>query len=424
RSAAYIAVIIYISSIYFNIISGLFILPDSPQNFFVLFSLSFLLPSITVKEPSAQDLRNIIFFGLFTGLAFLSKYQSLFLWFGAGLYILFHNRIWLKKPTLYLSVLVTLILMIPVIYWNYKNHFISFTYHGSRIGLSGGPVNLVYFLQFNAGQFFYQNPVLSVIYIITLFKIFMRERQNITGLNLALLYLGIPLIVVFTFLSLFRNTLPHWSGPAFICLIILSSNYLSEAYVKRRNSTVGILTAAALTFIFVLILGTIQIKTGIIGLQKDPDPAYPGKNDFTLDMFGWKQAKEKFSGFLRKEGIPENEHSRLAIVTDNWFQAAHLDYYVAYPLNIKLLALGRIERIHKYFWIDKERIIRKSDRVFYITDSRNYHDPVKFSSCFSGIVPKDTLIISRNKKPVKYIFIYDLAGLKCDSILYSPDPGF
>ncbi len=422
--AAYIAVIIYVSSIYFNLISGLFILPDSPQNFFILLSLTFLLPSLTSREPSARDLRNIVLFGLFTGLAFLSKYQSLFLWLGAGLYILFHNRTWMKKPALYISILFTLVLMVPVIYWNYINDFISFTYHGGRVGLSGNSINLVYFLRFNAGQFFYQNPILSVIYLVSLYRIIFRPGQNISEVNLALLYLGIPLIAIFTFFSLFRNTLPHWSGPAFICLIMLSSSYLSDVFDKRKRLIKGALSSAALIFVFVLLLGTVQIKTGLIKLQKDYESAYPGKNDFTLDMYGWKQAREEFSGFLQQKGISENEHERLAIITDNWFPAAHLDYYVAYPLKIKLLALGKIERIHKYYWINKKRRLRISDRIFYITDSRNYDPPEKLARCFSGIVPDDTLIISRNRKTVKKIFIYDLTGLKCDSSLYSPDPGF
>ena len=72
-------------------------------------------------------------------------------------------------------------------------------------------------------------------------------------------------------------------------------------------------------------------------------------------MFGWKQSREKFAEFLVKEGISGNDHQHLAIISNNWFPAAHLDYYIAHPLNIKLIALGNIERIHKYYWINKTR---------------------------------------------------------------------
>jgi hypothetical protein len=424
RLAARFAVVMYVSSFYFNIISGLFILPDAPLMFFVLLSLNFLLPSVTARNPSGKDLYNIVIFGLFAGLAFLSKYHSLFLWFGTGLYILNHNRIWIKKPALYISVLVTLILSIPVIYWNIKNDFISFTFHGNRIGLFNNPINLLSFLQFSIGQFLYQNPFLSVIYTIALFKILRKKKHEITEINTLLLYSGLPLILLFMFFSLFNKTLPHWTGPAFICLIILSSEYLAVIYNKRKGIIISTLSAATMIFVTVLILGVFQIKTGILYPGNESGPVYPGKNDFTLDMFGWKQAKEKFVNFLAKEGISVNDHSHLAIVSDNWFPAAHLDYYIAHPLNIKLVALGSIEKIHKYYWINKTRRINETDRIFYITDSRNYTGPEHFAGCFSTIIPKDTLSIERGYKSVKYIYIYEMVDFKCDTTMNSLHPGF
>ncbi len=417
RQSAWFAVLMYISSFYFNIISGLFILPDTPQVFFVLLALFFLLPSITSSSPTKKDIYKMLLFGLFTGLAFLSKYHSLFLWFGAGLYILFHNRVWLKKPALYISLLITIILMIPVFYWNYKNDFISFTYHENRIGLFNNHLNFLSFLQFNLGQIFYQNPILFTIYTLALLKALSNLKHKIKRINLLLLYCGIPLIFVFTLSSLFHNTLPHWTGPAFICLLILSSEYLADAYNKKSKRVIWTLSASIALFLLVLVTGTLQVKLGIITLPSDSASVYPGKNDFTLDMYGWKQSGEKFEDFLRKEGITDNEHSQIAIISDNWFPAAHIDYYIAHPLGIRLLALGSIQNIHKYYWINKTRKLKDSDRIFYITDSRNYHGPEKFKKYFRTIIPEDTLIITRNHKPVKYVYIYDMVDLRSDSSL-------
>jgi hypothetical protein len=414
----------YICSIYFNIIAGLFILPDTPQIFFILLALSTLLPTVTISNPGTKDDLNFVLFGLFTGLAFLSKYHSLFLWFGAGSYILFHNRIWFKRPAFYISILVTIILMIPVIYWNIRNNFISFAFQGSRIGLFHNSLNLKSFTQFNIGQFLYQNPVLYAIYTITLYQIFRKRKKGISEIDLILLYCGIPLILGFTILSLFRSTLPHWTGPAFICLIVLASEYLADIYDKKSKLVYRSLSVATAIFILTLTSGAFFINHGVIEKRSEDFGVRLGKNDFTLDMYGWKQAKEKFAQFLTKEGISENKYPDLAIVSDKWFPAAHLDYYIAYPLNIRLFAFGGIEKIHKYYWINKKRNLKKTDRILYLTDSRNFHSPSEFAGFFNEIIPMDTLIIDRNHKPVKYIYIYDMVGLKSDTILNSLHPVF
>ena len=417
QQAAIIAVLLFTSSFYFNIISGLFILPDTPQIFFVLLSLYFGIPAVTEDNFSKKANYYFILFGLFAGLAFLSKYHSLFLWFGFGMYILFHKRMWLKNPAFYLSILTTLILMIPVIYWNINNNFISFTYHESRLGLFSGAVNIISFLRFNFGQFFYQNPILFVIFIFTLKSLFLKRRAEVSQVNILLVYLSLPLIFIFTLSSLFKNTLPHWTGPAFIGLIMLSSEWLAEIYLKSRGKVLYTLAAANLLVFIVLIAGTIQINYGIFKMAgAGSDPTRIGKNDFTLDMYGWKQAKVKFGQFLSESGIANKDHQKVKIISAKWFPAAHLDFYIAHPLNIDLIALGNLENIHKYYWINQSRKIRPQDKVYFITTSQQYSDPVLLKKYFDQIIPRDTLHIERNGITVKNLFIYEMFGLNIDSI--------
>jgi hypothetical protein len=414
--AAFISILLFTASFYFNIVSGLFILPDTPQVFFILVALSFGLSSIIKKEPSKKDEIRIMLFGLFTGLAFLSKYHSLFLWLGFGIFILLHNRVWLRRPSLYISVLITLITMIPVIYWNIENNFISFTFHESRIGLLHSHLNPVSFIQFNSGQFFYQNPVLFIVYILALISVFRTKTKEIPDLSLLLVYLSVPMIAIFTLFSLFRNTLPHWTGPVFICLIILSSEWLADLYKKREKRVINTLVFSNLLFVIILIAGTIQIRYGVLlPADKNRDPTRLGRNDFTLDMYGWKQSGKEFNMFLEKEGITSIDHNRVKIISNKWFPAAHIDFYMAHPLKIDLIVLSDIEAAHKYKWINKTRHISVSDRVYFITSSQQFFPPVNFGSCFEEIIPKDTLHIHRCGVEVKNLFIYEMKGFKADS---------
>lgn len=415
--AAFISTLLFTSSFYFNIISGLFILPDTPQIFFVLIALYFGLPAVINQNPAKNEDYNMLLFGLFAGLAFLSKYHSLFLWAGFGLYILFNNPTWLRKTSFYISILITLLTMIPVLFWNMENNFISFTFHENRVGLFNSHLNINSFLQFMAGQFFYQNPVLFVVFILSVLRILMNKDRDKKQLNSVLLWLALPMILVFSFLSLFRSALPHWSGPAFICLIIPASSWLSDLYDKKRRIVFNTILFSNLLFILVILAGTIQVTYGnILPMDKNPDPVNLGKNDFTLDMYGWRQAGEKFGRFLEKEKITEPYGEKVKIISNKWFPAAHLDFYVAHPLNIDLLVPSGLEAAHKYYWINKNRRIDQDDKVYFITSSQNYFSPDGFGPLFKEIIPKDTLPIIRNHKVVKNLFIYEMKGYRPDTI--------
>ena len=407
--AAYISSFLFTASIYLNVICGLFILPDTPQMFFVMLALMFGVPAITVNTYTKRDGVNLILFGIFTGLAMLSKYHSLFLWFGFGLDILFNDRGWLKRPSLYISILVTFIVMIPLIYWNIKNHFISFAFHSSRIGLFSSPVRPESFLQFNLGQIFYQNPVSFVVYVLTLVSLFRKGSTELTSTNKLLLYLSLPLILIFTLSALFKDTLPHWTGPAFIGLIILSSNWLCENLPVNRRKVLNTLIGANALIVLIVLLGILQINYGILyAPKKGEDPRKLGRDDVTLDMYGWRQAEIKFHHFLKQEGIEEKNYSKVKIISNNWFPAANLDFYIAHPLNIDLLVFGSLEQTHKYFWINKRRKINRGDKIYFIDSSQYYTDPEWLAGKFGRIVPRDTISIIRNGKTVKNLFVFEM----------------
>jgi len=122
------AAFLYSFSIYGFIITGIFILPDTPQMFFWFLSLLFILKTFSVKTINKESRIFMILSGVFTGFALLSKYTSIFLLIGLFFYILFFDRKWLKSYELYIIILITLTLFIPVVIWNFGNNFISMTF--------------------------------------------------------------------------------------------------------------------------------------------------------------------------------------------------------------------------------------------------------------------------------------------------------
>jgi 4-amino-4-deoxy-L-arabinose transferase-like glycosyltransferase len=378
--------------------------------FFVVLALYFGIPAVLSHEPSKRDLIGFILFGLFSGLAFLSKYHSLFLWFGVGLYILFYNRIWFRKSSFYIAILLTGLAMIPVFYWNMRNDFVSFSFHESRVGLFNSPVNFTSFLQFNAGQVFYQNPILFIVFISTLFSLF-RNIRRMGDKERLLILLSLPLIIIFILFSLFQKTLPHWTGPAFIGLIILSSDWLRVRLRIKPTRVFLILLASNLLVLFLLLFAQLQINYGFPWHQATiSDPRKTGSNDLTLEMYGWKQARIKFQDLLERKGIEAKDRAKVKIISNKWFPAAHLDFYIAHPLNIDLLVPGSLEQSHKYFWINKTRSINDTDIIFFITTSMQFFDPEKIIAGDGKIVSCDTIPIQRNGRTAKNVFIYYIKG--------------
>jgi len=80
-----------------------------------------------------------------------------------------------------------------------------------------------------------------------------------------------------------------------------------------------------------------------------------GKADVTLDMNGWKQFFYKFDSLYKSDISTGAMKENALIISDYWFPAAHLDYYIAQPLHIQLMAVGKLTDIHHYAWLNKER---------------------------------------------------------------------
>ena len=420
------AALLYTASIYAFVITGIFIMPDTPLMLFWLLAIWMALRALTtsnlrfarneaIREKTAlqsfDKLRAqgpLLLFGLFAGLAMLSKYSGVFLWVGMAFYILIFNRKQLKNPYLYLALLISAICCIPILYWNIDNNFISFRFHGERVG--GGTLNFSTFGTELAGEFFYNNPVNFILAIIAVIAAFKKRLNLEKSAQRLILCISLPLILVFLSFSLTRPTLPHWNAPGYILLILLSAAYLRDKHPEKLPKSI---IAALSVLVITLVVGMAEIKTGFIPLDKHTEPEMLGRDDFTLDMYGWRQLGEKFADFREEkiaEGLMKEEDG---IVANQWFPLANLDYYVARPLDMRVMGLGWPEFLHKYLWINEERGgFHLGENYWFLSDSRYMKDPKETYQWYfkeielAGIIP-----IERNGKTVKDFFVYTCKDL-------------
>lgn len=406
------AAMLYNASVYCFVIAGIFILPDTPQLFFWLLSLYMIIVALPDKVTTKAS-RNIIFYAAIPlGLAMLSKYTSVFLWVGVGLYIIFFNRKWLKTAELYMSVLISFIIFSPVILWNIENNFVSFNFQSDRVGIFGAGLRFDYFATELFGQIFYNNPFNFVLIIMALVALKTKKFSLPNDYTRILLLTSLPLIFVFLFFALFNRTLPHWTGPAYLSLIIIAAAWLSEKAMKPEKAILfPLYIRISMGFLLVgLTIGLFQIKWGIFETPKSDNPKELGKNDVTLDIYSWRQFAYKFHEFADHDYFSKRMAVTAPILSHRWFPAAHLDYYVARPRGMNLLAIGDLERIHKYAWINRERheLLLDSD-AYYITSSRDFQDPAKlFGKYFVFIEKPEIIKIFKRDQHVENFFVYRL----------------
>jgi 4-amino-4-deoxy-L-arabinose transferase-like glycosyltransferase len=404
------AALLFSASFYGFVLSGTFILPDAPQVFFWLLTLYLLLLILPDRELLRKSRTLFPVAGVVAGLAMLSKYHSVFLITGIFFYILFYNRKWFGAKEIYVAFLVFLMLCLPVVLWNVDNDFISFTYHENRVSITASGLQPQYFLTEIAGEFFYNNPVNVVIILIAFIALIRRKQFIRPDYKRIILWISIPLVLVFISFSLFRSTLPHWTGPGYLGFILIAAAYLSEP--KRPDLKLRLIpwpVTMALVFILLVTVAVMgQIRYGWVPLTRWKVA------DISHDLTGWRQLGGKFAPIAKSDVDQGRMKAGSPILTFRWFPAANLDYYVGGPVNKPVYALGTLERIHKYHWINQLRgNLKQGSDAYYIALSDDYEDPVSlYGALYDTIMPADTICITRGSELVRKAFVYRLSGLK------------
>jgi hypothetical protein len=415
--AGWIAAILYNTSFYSSIIAGTFILPDSPQVLFWLLNIYFMIRILSGNAAGRKQAVHFILLGISIGFCIMSKVHGVFLWLGFGGYILFHRRDLLKSPMLWISGILTLIIIFPIYWWNHENHFITYQYHQGRIGLWGSQPDLNHLLQQILGSVFYSNPVNFILYILTIYSIVKGKTRFLPKEYPLLLWLSLPLISILLWTSLFNDTLPHWSGPAYLSLMLLTSCRLEGELKDRIHS--GWLKTAAWIYACVVLLGvfSIQFLPFRIGSRSEKNL---GHGDITLDMTGWLGFSLKLDSLYRADTASHKMKPDAIILSDYWFPAAHFDHYYGIPFHHNLLAFGPIRDIHHFAWLNQRRPRLASGSDAYFIYPSNYYGPPAPSLKNKFRSVEDSLRIPqyRNGNLVRFFLVYRLHDYRGDSMDY------
>ncbi|QIL41331.1 glycosyltransferase family 39 protein [Pedobacter sp. HDW13] len=401
------ATLLYSSSFYCSIIAGTFILPDSPQMVFWLWAVYLLLKINRSIAAGEKNLRDWCWFGMMVGLALLCKVHSVFLLLAMALLILFKHPRLIGYIGIYIAVSIACIFFLPVLLWNFHHGFITYSYHSERVNIFHTGINVLSFLREISGEIFYNNPInFALVWVAVLSPGYNQNRLQQQEKQI-LLFCAIPLMLTLIVLSLFRDTLPHWSGPAYASLIPLAALKLEQWSKARIRLWIGI---SAGCFFIVITTGLLVINyyPGIFSANKD-NLSF-GKGDPTLDLYGWKETGKIIDSVYQNENQAGKKRIKTIIIT-KWFPAAHLDFYVCHGTALETYGMGDTRDLHQYVFSNQDKHKpRYGEDAAYILPSNLFDEAVleKIKKGYAHCYPPIAVPIYRNGAICKYILIFRL----------------
>ena len=401
--AGFYAAMLYQAGVYTGFIAGFFILPDSAQLLF--WTASLYVMSLLLFANKEKKIGYWILLGLLIGLATLSKVHGLFLWAGFGAYLLFTNPKQLFSGSFILAVSITLVCLAPILYWNVVYDFITYRFHSERVTHTG--IDAASFTSELIGEVLYQNPfvyILMAAAVVAIKKISFQQKNS----GRWLLWMSVPLILIFWMVALFNPTLPHWSGPAFIPLMMLAGIYMDQ---KKLSWPIYLVRAAfALVFsILLFLLIVVQKYPGNFGSQQQNNL---GEYCPTLDLSGWKNFSVAFDTMAKMDQVNHTMSAAPSIVVGKWFPAGHLEFYTSRTTGYPLLGVGPLQDIHKFAWLNKVRpaLTLGTDAYCIVPSNVPFNVAEAYGSSFKTIDTPIRINQIRGGVVVRYFLVYRLHG--------------
>ncbi len=401
------AALIYNCSVYTGFIAGLFILPDSPQMPFWTGAL-YIMGHLFIKKDD-QKLSTWLLLGLMIGLATLCKVHGLYLWAGFGLFLIITRITWLLNWRLYAGIAVTILCVLPIVYWNVLNDFITYRYHSDRV--THTTVQWDMLGREIGGEFAYQNPVIFILVGIALIAMLRKRiRFNRRKASIWLLCMSLPMIFLFWGVSLLNPTLPHWSGPGYIPLFFVGALYLEQRSFKVVP---GFIKMAATLVVIVLMSGIALVRLSPINFGSHDQQNY-GEYCPTLDLSGWKDFSKTFAWQVKEDAAKGLMKPNSPIIVNKWFPGGHLEFYTSRETGLPVIGVGQLQDLHKFAWLNKVRQpLQPGDDAYCIVPSNLPLNVIETYGQYFTVIEKPVVINQRRSGGVvRYFNVYRMKGCK------------
>jgi 4-amino-4-deoxy-L-arabinose transferase-like glycosyltransferase len=281
---------------------GLMLLPES-----LLLPVAFGLIFTVRRLERSPDMKNFVLVGLFLGLAGLAKYTAILFVPALAVYGLIRKRYnILFNPLLLVSAVVALAVISPVLYWNFQNDFVSFSFQSGHV-TGERTLHLAALLKSLTAQFGAYSPPLFCLAFYGLYKA-LRSRSDALLLTALL---GCSVLVFFLYSSLYKFSLPHWSAVFYALFIPLGTAFLAESPARMKR---GILVFSLGFSIVIAVL--LQAELAVKAFRF-PDYQSPFRG-----AYGITEMLKRANDILASDPSPSK-----GIGVTNWTETSRTLYY-------------------------------------------------------------------------------------------------
>lgn len=376
---AFIAIIALHAALIFNALF-LMLMPDTLLFFFIV-----PIIFVTIRLEKDSSLKNWIFLAILLGLSGLAKYTAILFLVPIILYFFIKKRYDIfTTPKLFLAILIAFFIISPVIYWNMQNHWISFTFQSEHV-VGNSHINLENFVKSLFAQVLAYNPLLFGVAFYGLFRAFISKNDK---LFLSSLF-GLTLYLFFTYSSLYKTALPHWSALFYLLFIPIGSYFLYEKS-QRWKKYIQISIAFGIVLSLLIYL---EVATKIIPLKNDK---------LQLDIYGFNKIMKEANSYIKN---PTKE----ALGVLNWTLASRSLFYNE-KYNSDLFVLDK--KIDQFDLWQKKSPIGKD---IIIIDVGFFHKDIKkYLNCNKIKLLEGFNIVqfNQNKDSIKLVKCFNYQGLQ------------
>ena len=214
--------------------------PDSPLILF--WSLALYYSYRAIFYSSRID---YILAGTFIGLMMMSKYTSILFSLFILIFIIVKRRDILTNINFYLALIIAFAIVSPMLFWNYQNDWISFTFQLDNRSTDTYQIHFNLFFEFLAGQFGMFSPVFTAILF------FFALKNKFYFKNDKLFFLSLSIFVVLAFFlykGLYTRMELNYTAPIYIGGAILTA-YIFDHQKLHKTFKVGLAIAIVITLI-------------------------------------------------------------------------------------------------------------------------------------------------------------------------------